>query len=152
MSAYMVSKAHIDALVNVAVFGPKGTSRGQGGWYAVYYGNPSRKADDHVMNQIGDMLVRENLSSIHSRYPDTIEKPEGTPGPIEQYWLNEYEFEYPQRTLTAVEALKAVSCYEYQSCEHPEWKNSDAASFCESLRHNLIGCIPGYSDAAWEIA
>jgi hypothetical protein len=47
--------------------------------------------------------------------------------------------------------LKAISCYEYQSCEHPGWRKSEAHAFCEALRDMAIGCLPGYDDAPWEI-
>ncbi len=102
------------------------------------------------MNELGDMLVKENLSSIHSRYPDTLTDPAGTPGPIKQYWLQPYEFRTPKRKMSVVEALKALDCYEYQSCEHEEWEKSEARQFCDTLRHSLIGCLDGYNQAPWE--
>ena len=145
MSAFMVSKQHIDAIVATAFWGPEG-SRDQ---WSAYYNGEGFGYDR--LNQLGEMLVKENLSSIHARYPDTLENPEGTPGPIEQYWLQPYTFKHPAHAYTAVEILKAIDCYEYQSCEHDEWATSTAAKFCNELRGKLIGFLPGYDAAPWEI-
>lgn len=43
----------------------------------------------------------------------------------------------------------ALSCYEYQSCEHPEWEGSRARGFCSEFRDCLIATLPGYEDASW---
>ena len=146
MSAFMVSKEHIDLLVSVIVQGPRGVSPRS--FHAPYFNGST--VGPEMANDIGDMLVRENLSSIHSRYPDTIDRPEDTPGPIEQYWMTPYEYTEHHYRMTVVEALSAIACYEYQSCEHPEWDKSEARQYCESLRRSLVGCIPGYQDAPWE--
>jgi hypothetical protein len=151
MSAFMVSKSHIDALVHAAYFGPRGV-RGlpQSGHWCKPQFKGCHNWGFEQMNDVGEMLIRENLSCIHARYPDTLTDPEGTPGPIAQYWLQPYEHETPTRKMGVVEALKALDCYEYQSCEHPEWDKSEAFEFCRSMRHSLIGCLPGYDDAPWE--
>jgi len=135
MSAYMVSRKHIDLLVAVAVAGPTGCRD----WYP-----PSHKSKD----DIGEMLVKENLSSIHHRYPDTITNPDDTPGPCEQYWLHRYTFRRAIR-LTTIEALKAIDSYEYQACEHPEWETSEARKFCDALRRALVHVLPGWEQAPW---
>ena len=49
----------------------------------------------------------------------------------------------------AIEACKAIDCYEYQSCEHPGWRDSGAKAFCERLRSALIGAMHGYEEAEW---
>jgi len=55
-------------------------------------------------------------------------------------------------TWSAVELIKALHCYEYQSCEHPGWRTSQAHSFCRALERRLIGELPGYDDAPWAIS
>jgi hypothetical protein len=152
MSAFVVSKSHIDALVHAAYFGPRDVHalpQQSGHWYKPNFRGCQNWALDQ-MDEVGEMLVKENLSSIHARYPDTVTDPEGTPGPVEQYWLQRYEHEMPKQKMGVVEALKALDCYEYQSCEHPEWETSEAFRFCRSMRHSLIGCLPGYDAAPWE--
>jgi len=155
MSAFMVSKTHIDSLIATAVYGPTDNGKpggyGQQRWYGIYFSNPSRKLDYESASMAGEMLVKENLSSIHSRYPDTLTNPDNTPGPCDQYWLSEYAFPRDAKRLTVVQALKAIRCYEYQSCEHPEWEESEAKRFCEAFTANLVTCLPGYDDAEWEL-
>ena len=63
MSAFMLSKPHIDAIVAVAVFGPG--RRHSSEWHRPCFGNPSRRASCHNASDLGEMLVKENLSSIH---------------------------------------------------------------------------------------
>jgi hypothetical protein len=147
MSAFMVCKSHIDQLVNVAYYGPKKVPIQSDHWYRPYFRD--RELNNDQLNDLGEMFVKENLSSIHSRYPDTLTILDDTPGPRKQYWLAPYVFERPSRRMTAVEALKAISCYEYQSCEHEEWERSEAHRFCETLRDSLITKLPGYEKAAW---
>ena len=152
MSAFMVSKEHIDALIAIIARGPKGYNPHRWGDFMMW----SRIADlssvtiDEQLNELGDLLVRENLSSILHRYPDTIADPDSTPGPREAYYLQLYRFQMPRRMPTIVEALKLISCYEYQSCEHPEWEVSVAHKVCSRLTHDLIGCLPGYEAAPWK--
>lgn len=152
MSAFMVSKRHIDLLVRTAYWGPRDERdiRPDHAWYRPPFKGFSNWQLEQC-NDLGELLVKENLSSIHARYPDTIANPDATPGPIEQYWLEPYELgDWFGSRLTPIEALKALDCYEYQSCEHPEWEQSEAHEFCQRFRHSLIGRLPGYDDAPWE--
>lgn len=50
-----------------------------------------------------------------------------------------------------VVVLKAVTCYEYQACETPEWEDSEAFAFCQSLKDTCFRRLPGYEDAPWAI-
>lgn len=40
--------------------------------------------------------------------------------------------DYKQKRYSAVQIYKALQCYEYQSCEHPTWKKSEAFCMCEA--------------------
>ncbi len=99
--------------------------------------------------RIGQFLIDENLRSVRYRY-DTAS--DNLPGPAEPYWTEPYEYA-PLRAerVSTVQALKALDCYEYQSCEHPGWRTSEAFQFCEALRQKLIRALPGYDEAAWKI-
>jgi hypothetical protein len=156
----MVSKEHIDALVATAIDGPvdePGPAFSR--WHDSMRWNCERiipgvlDAYDYEETEhlLGEMFIKENLSSIHCRYPDTLQDPENTPGPCEQYWLQEYRLPRGTARLTCVQALKALDGYEYQSCEHPEWEASAARQFCNAFRSNLISSLPGYDAAAWSI-
>lgn len=158
MSAFMVSKEHIDALVATALHGPTDNGKpggyGQRRWYPPI--SPTACGQEQPVraenaSELGDLLVKENLSSIHYRYPDTIDNPDSTPGPCEQYWLTEYAFPPRTKALTIVQACKALAGYEYQACEHPEWRSSAAREFCNEMRDRLVSCLPGYDEAEWEV-
>lgn len=150
MSAFIQDKAHIDALVALAVRGPSATAvspdtawhaprweSSTGDWISVDHvgGSPDRISAD----TLGQVLWGENVRSIQYRYPDTIEAPDAMPGPIDFTPADVLIYSWPFSTplLTAVDGLDAISGYEYQACEHPEWTNSEAYRFCDALRRSL---------------
>lgn len=146
MSAFMVDKRHIDALVTLAYRGPVDIAPHT--WCGSdFWGRHPSQADFDAM---GKVLIRANLDGIEYRYPDVIHNPEATPGPIDRYWERPYVYEEGKR-LTIVQALKAIDCYEYQCDESPGWRCSRAAILCAHLRTYLIHCLPGYEQAKWEI-
>jgi len=169
MSAYVNSKEHIDAILRVALDGPadRGPRYPGDGWrFGSYYHNGSRRDVRHEeAERLGVLLVTENARSVRYRYPD--DGLDTLPGPIDNgfvtdAFLGKYQYgaygtgpviiAAGPRHLTAVEALKALDGYEYQSCEHPGWRESEAHSFCADLRHALISALPGYNEAdTWEV-
>lgn len=163
MSAFIVDRAHIDALVALAVKGPRNERevRPDLAWMRPFHWyhrrddhgqivHEPRTADYDTADETGRMLWNENLASVAYRYGDDNEP---LPGPIDFAVTDadEYVWPFSAPQLTAVQGLKALACYEYQSCEHPGWHDSAARQFCETLRHRLITALPGYEDAAWEI-
>lgn len=158
MSAYVVSKEHIDALVRLASEGPAGYHGGPGGTWGGYYyvpdeSEPVGARSIHVkeeQNRVGQMLASECIESVWHRYPNdrTVDD---LPGPVDKSELMTYRYQRG-RALTAIEGLVALSGYEYQSCEHPGWRESEARQFVEWLRGELICRLPGYHAAdTWEI-
>ena len=86
----------------------------------------------------GATLLAENRASVNHRYDeDEIEAP---------YVFTEYA-----GRINPVAILSALACYEYQSCEHPGWKTSEAHDFCQALTRKMIRMLPGYDAAPWEI-
>jgi hypothetical protein len=169
MSAYMVDREHIDALVELVVFGPGNRPVGHPGggwrssgpvrWWTVDAAtlrkaawddldDLRRRADPTVADATGAMLIAANLASIHHRYPDTRDGG-AVPGPALAYWDEPYVARFVHPAPTAVEGLKLLDCYEYQACEHPEWPTSEAQSFCDALRSRLIHELDGYDAAPW---
>jgi hypothetical protein len=139
MSAYIVGKPHIDAMVRLAV-------RHQVRWYDGKQFHDARVE----MDSLGQKLVDQNVKSVEYRYQDSeLTK---LPGPTNSSWLIPYNYNpFGGRIPTPLEGLKIVSCYEYQSCEDPGWEASEARSFCQALTHHLIDALPGYDAAAgWE--
>jgi hypothetical protein len=89
-------------------------------------------------SEVGQMLDAENVRSLAYRYRD-----DDPPG--------ESEFEYadPGRVLTPGEVFKALDHYEYQSCESPNWRQTEAYAFCRALRETACRFVDGYAEAPW---
>lgn len=103
---------------------------------------------EETADRIGQMLIDENVESVGCRYEgsDLV----NLPGPNTAEWLIPFKFVYTMERLPAIETLKIIACYEYQSCEHDGWKDSEAKCFCNALIKNAIQRLPGYEEAPWE--
>jgi hypothetical protein len=149
VSAFVVSKEHIDLLVALAFTGPRPEPHGSRHWHEPSWLKKANPTPDDV----GRMLLAENLTSVHDRYPR--DRADELPGPRPPYWLvseageGGYQFTRHRYRLTAVEGLKALACYEYQSCEHDGWPESDAHAFCRSLHDAVVWMLPGMEEAPW---
>jgi len=107
MSAFIVDPEHIHVLLwatsrTTSPYGP----------LAWYYDNPTRKGEltPDTRDDVGQMLVDENAASVNYRYDE------------DDAYI--YAYQQPQHTTwTDVEILKALDCYQYQSCEHPAWRD-----------------------------
>ena len=128
MSAWIVSKQHIDALVTSFL-----------GLHTFSFRQAQTPADN---NLIGQMLWDANYRSVNYRYDRKDSAPEYIFAPV-----NTFE----NKKLTTVDILKLIDCYEYQSCENIDWPKSQAYAFCDSLRRDLISKVDGYRDAPWGI-
>lgn len=165
MSAWVVSKVHVDLLVRAALMLDRESlswwqvddaGGGFTGWrrvdeFAEAQGPEEQERRGLVSpSQLGQLLVSENVRSVSHRYSepgrtvyygaehaasmdDTPD--EELPGPCDRYYLAPYVYENPGYTLTPGEIFGALSCFEYQSCEHDEWKSSEAFQVCDALRN-----------------
>jgi len=145
MSAFILGSDHIDFLVTAAI------SLGTGGGYGLYW-QPWDNLDSRTRvgldnaDDFGAMLLAENIASVQYLYNDPT--PEASayryrPFPNPAYGV--------LPTANIAQVLKAIRCYEYQSCEHPDWDQSQAKSICTALRDAYINRLPGYDDAQWEV-
>jgi hypothetical protein len=150
MSAFIVSTAHIDTMLTVAI---QLTRRP--GSSGVYCRQIAGYIDPMNASEYGQILHDANVKSVNYRYQDSAH--------ISRQTEDEYTYKrrggcdvlhdiLDTRIRNIAQAFKAVQCYEYQSCEHPDWETSDAKWFCESLRGELMRALPGYEAADWEIA
>ena len=145
MSAFVVSKAHIDYLVHAAC-------TLNINYTAVYFDR--QRVDFTNADDIGRKLWATNVASVLYRYPDCSLHSGTMPGPadLDHESLATYTLPaFSRLKFDIVTALKAVDCYEYQSCETPEWSTLPAYQFSQQLRSALIGRLPGYEQAPWEI-
>jgi len=150
VSAFVVDASHIDLLVSAGLVFPERHCQNSKLRWQVPNTNPVERVELTYENAdaIGVMLWAENYRSVDHRYPDDEEDLPGPDGFSGATTLT-YVFDSIGGMLDPVVVLKALQCYEYQSCEHPEWKTSSARQFCEALRKVAIALLPGYSEAPW---
>jgi hypothetical protein len=88
-------------------------------------------------DEIGRMLWRENLASVAYRYP--YDKDGERPGPVGFRDSDVDTYTWAEAPLLDGGALnKTISCYDYQSCEHPGYKDSEAKQVIDRLRNPVI--------------
>lgn len=94
-------------------------------------------------NAVLKCLWKENVNSLVSRYPGSYQEMVG---------------ECPVFTREEVRGsnnvswgalAKVMACYEYQSCEHTKWEESDAHKMCRWFSGNLLKKLPGYDEQPW---
>lgn len=142
MSAFVVSKSHINAMLLTAMclkYGRRGLT-----WY---HNGEHHELNNDNADQVGQMLLDECVKSMSHRYDDEITD---LPGHTNAEWLIPFKLKYLHRTPKPLEAIKITKCYMYQSCEHPEWEDSEAKTFCEALISSKISELPEYDNAPWE--
>lgn len=137
MSAFVLSNAHINLLVN------SGLDR----VHFDHNGTRTLPTTDNA-NSLGQMLIDTNIQSVAHRYPDT--NITDLPGENNANYLIPFAFTADYELPSVVQRLKAIDCYEYQSCEHPDWHNSPAERYCHMLRKYLIHKLRDYDDAEWD--
>jgi len=147
MSAFVLNKSHINAIIQAGL-------NVQHKPFTWYHKNETGELEHHQLtsdnaDQIGQMLLDECVHSVQYRYEDS-DSIANLPGPSNAEWLIPFVWKPFVKTATPVETIKNIRCYEYQSCEHPEWEGSNAHDFCEALRHCVESQLPGYDEAPWE--
>ena len=159
MSAFMVDKVHIDALVTAAMELVPGEHDSGLRWYVDDASKPGgyelkelHLLDSTRASEVGQMLWAENLASIHARYPDTEETDSNYPGPadFESSEVARYVWQSVPGIIDPLAVIDALSCYEYQSCEHEGWKTSEAKVFCDALQSKMIRQLPR-KQSVWSI-
>jgi hypothetical protein len=126
MSAFIVSKKHIDTLIS-----------SMGADKAIYW-NDERISFHADKNRIGQELVNQNYRSVNERYQENDAPP-----------VYKFQMQYP---LPGIAIVKACDCYDYQASETEDYKETLACRIIDAIRYAAIRRIPGYDDAAWEIA
>jgi hypothetical protein len=130
MSAFLCSADHLSSLVN-----------------ALRYEDTYCRLDDVVSPGKGtpaergfSMLLEENIKSLRARYGDDDD------------WTEDarcMHYNPKARANSILEVIKLAHSYEYQSCEHAEWKESQACRFIRRLISEMTSILPGYDNARW---
>jgi len=126
MSAWIVSKQHIDMMVTAIL---------------------ARELSSKSPDELGRMLWAECLASVAYRYPH--DKDGGRPGPVgfRDSDVTTYTW-VPTELLDGGALAKTLGCYSYQSCEHPGWKDSESCQLVTKLKEAL-GDVPYPDDIPW---
>lgn len=138
MSAFMHTTTHIDAIIHGvrALTDPR----------MITFGNPSQNLADNP-TAAGQLLLRANAHSVAYLYHNGATRS----AEVLDYLHTADTYEYDRATIrpsrTPEEILMAIASYEYQSCERPDWRNSDAFSLIYQMQRALLHALPGYATA-----
>lgn len=116
MSAFIVDKEHIDVLVNAMA----------------QYGVTDGVTGQRSYRDLGQLLWSENVRSVDHRYASANVR-------------RRYTLRTTEGSLNPLAVLKAIDCYEYQSCEHPNWPHSETYSWIAMLRDAIYAAHPKYA-------
>ena len=121
MSAWIVSKKHIDYLVSAMA----------------QYGTLDSNA-----HYVGQKLWKENVTSVAHRYPE--DPPAKRPGPIYKRGVQPSTYKHTpyKKPIDPITLLKQIGCYQYQSCEHDGWKTSWSHRAMEDLETRVLSTLP----------
>jgi hypothetical protein len=99
------------------------------------------RVDLHMSGgELFTLLANGNAASVDCRYDEMTSSLE----------VSGYRYD-PMAKVSAVEALKAVHCLRYQSCEVPDYTNTPAGQALDKIESGIIRRLPGYEQAAWGI-
>jgi len=138
MSAFVVDKAHINLMINAGLFSHDPLT-----WY---HGDKHHKLEHSNTDEVGQMLLDECIKSVSYRYGDS--EVTNLPGRADAEYIVPFKHKLAYN-IPAVVVLKQIHCYQYQSCEHPDWEASEAYAYCKALEGRLIRNLPGYEEAPW---
>lgn len=151
MSAYICSTDHFAYLAAAALHPRLNPYSGSFRWH---HKDPLKRGsvgagDFEKAVEIANVLMLENVRSVSHRYPGQKSSAglpgEGAGAPITKQQVAEWVFIAPE----PVEILKSIACLSYQSCEHPEWEQSEAKAFLDALEGAAIAALVGYEQAPW---
>jgi len=126
VSAYIVDRAHIDVLV-------QGLAE-------------SEIVTEVDPDELGRILWRENLASVAYRYPNDGDGERPGPMDFRDNDVETYIYRRPTKPISRGALMAAVECYDYQSCEHPGWRISQARTWAHDLYARLKAAQTPRSD------
>lgn len=134
MSAFIVNKEHIDALVSYMV----------NNMDSYWTGTERVLVTRNNAEEVGRILLDENVRSVNHRY-------RGECSTEEKSKAANYRFSYSYRDVSAVQIIKAVHCLDYQCCEPDDWETTLAYKICQAILSTACHRLPGYEQAQWGI-
>lgn len=97
---------------------------------------------DFDIERMAEVLAKENIRSVAFRYPSDPDG--GRPGPclydheIVQFAVA-YAVHYHRHGLpvNGRDLINMIRCYEYQTCETPDWEQTEAVEKVRMLRYRI---------------
>lgn len=146
MSAYQVTRDTIDLIVSIL------TSWDTSSPYVYTYGEPPRdqellseteirdgynmtRATYETVDALGRELIDANVRSLAARYSDGVE--------MCTYYAESYTFDrvWRDEDATVFQAMGAIKCYQYQSCESSDWRGSFAEQLTNAAMSRLVSMV-----------
>lgn len=145
MSAYLCDAEHISACADIII--ELATDP--------YCKSPLK--EDDTPGNLFNMFLNENLKSLHARYSDTEEWDDDSAFMVyapQNICVFIGDANVPKSTFQEMNsALKALQCFNYQSCEHSTWEDSHACHLIswaiEVLALKIATNTPEYELAEW---
>lgn len=107
----------------------------------LYYGNLRP-------DEIGGILMAENVRSVRHRYPAT--EYDGLPGPVDQHRIGKYRYRHVDPAKVRPDwVVKSGRCLHYQSSETPDWNTTLAAAILGDIIEDATTAM--IESAPWEI-
>lgn len=131
MSCFVVSDAHINALITYAALHPQSK---------VQVPNQP-ELNDLTGAQWGQWMRDENERAYRHRYGHRTDLGEPLP----------YHHQWDTHTYTPVEIIKLATSFRYQLAEAEDWAETPAAKLAECIIDIAITELPGYEQAPWEV-
>lgn len=129
MSAFVVSKTDIDILVTAfASLNPAGAALLN-------------------LDKLGAMLWRENVDSVAYRY----NMPDRHFSEHEAYLKDVAAYRHAAVAARPEAVAKVAACYDYQSCEHPDYESSEAREIYLAIAAGFPETLPGYDAMPWGV-
>lgn len=140
MSAYLVNKITIDAIVTFAMAHMHSMKPLPGDGNQRYVITKNENPD-----KIGLALWSENQISVDCRYRETTRT-------LTYKWSPKIQGRVDATTtriLTPMDIIGLCHCLKYQSCEHDGWEASWACDFLKKVVDAATRKLPGYDKAPW---
>ena len=102
--------------------------------------------DLRAATEVAQILYAENVASVLFRYRDL--KRDEYPATLDPVEFAD-QSRLAQYLRDPIAIIKIAQCLRYQSCEHPEWENSQANRIVDTAITKAISKLPGYDAAPW---
>ena len=140
MSAYLVNPYHIGRMA-AYIAGDRNEAQ-----YIKYHANIDESRE--IVGQVAVTLAMGNVYSIESRYG--VGEADSFAGKPVAEWALECVAESRRVFLLGevshADMFNAAKCYEYQSCEFADWKDSDAKALCDLIKNKAATALASGSN------